>query len=325
MKQFAIEKSIFSNPGRQGSLYLAENGLLFWDVTLDLGIGKEILIGHLSDIHYNYCNHRDFDEEDPVLMSTLEHRRWLAGGASVPKARRCLECLDEADQIILNGDTLDYLSQGAMELMQREIWDKYPGIIATVGGHEFARKMQGTVPETMIREERVAMVRQFWKHDIDYVSKLIGSKVLVVGLCNDLARFNEDQYRKLAVEISLAREKGWVVLLFAHEPIVTGDPAHKLVTVKDAIQVGDPSGFPDNYCDGGYAGGHSSDEATMAMYRLITGSADVIKGFFAGHLHSDLYLEIAAKLPDGTPTVIPQYIRNTTVFQNGHLMRILIR
>ena len=106
MKHISAVQTIFSDPKRQHSLYLSKSGLLIWDVFLDVGIGEESMIGHLSDIHYNYCNFRDLDEEDPVLMSTLEHRHWLAGGASVPKARRCLEFLDDADQIVINGDTL---------------------------------------------------------------------------------------------------------------------------------------------------------------------------------------------------------------------------
>ena len=325
MKQISSVSTISRAETRTDHLYLASNGLLIRDVVLNAGIGEEVMIGHLSDIHYNYCNLRDFDEEDPVLMSTLEHRHWLAGGASVPKARRCLEFLDDADQIIINGDTLDYLSHGTMELMQREIWDKYPDIIATVGGHEFVRKMQGILPETAPWEERVSMVEKFWPHDIYYTAKLVKSKVLVIGLCNDLARFTQKQYTKLAADIALARQNGWIILLFAHEPVCTHDPVHKVVTAEDAMQVGDPSGFPDNYCDGGHAGGQHSDEATMAVYHLITGNADVIKGFFAGHLHSDLYLEIAAQLPDGAPAVIPQYIRTATAYRDGHLMRILVR
>lgn len=323
MKQVSVKKAIFSDQ-KAGTLYLADKDLLIWDVDIDAGIGREVIIGHLSDIHYNYCNYQDFDEADPVLMSTLEHRHWLAGGASVPKARKCLDFLADTDQIVINGDTLDYLSRGAMELMQREIWDKYPGVIATVGGHELARKMQGIVPETTSREARLAVIEQFWAHNFYYTAKLIKNKVLVVGLFNDLGRFDKNQYAKLASDIALARENGWILLLFAHEPIATRDPAHKHITGADAIQVGDPSGFPDNYCDGGMAGGQNSDADTLAMHQLITGNADVIKGFFAGHLHSDLYLEIKATCPDGSSAVIPQYIRTATAYQNGHLMRIRI-
>ena len=325
MKHIAVDKTVFSAKNRQDTLYLTHNGLHIRDVVIEAGAGQEVLIGHLSDIHYNYCNFRDFDEADPVLMSTLEHRHWLAGGASVPTTRKCLEMLVDADQIVLGGDTLDYLSHGTMELMQREIWDKYPGIIATVGGHEFARKMQGVVPETLSREERVTIVEQFWKHNICYTSKLLKGKVLVVSLLNDLSRFLPEQYTRLAADITLARENGYIILLFAHEPIATHDPAHRHITGEDVIQVGDASAFPDNYCDGSMAGGSNSDTETMAMYQLIVSSADVIRGFFAGHVHSHMYLEVSAKMPNGTDTVIPQYVNTATAYQGGHLMRILVR
>ena len=325
MKDFTVKSCVYSSADGCDRLALSDDGLHIRDVVIHAGIGQEIMIGFLSDLHYNFCNQHDLDEGDPVIISTLEHRRWLANGASVPTARKCLEFLDDADQIILGGDTLDYLSHGAMELMQREIWDKYPGIIATVGGHELARKMQGTVDDPLPRELLIATVRQFWKHDIYYTAKLIKDNVLVVGLMNDLSRFNEDQYQKLAADISLAREKGYILLLFAHEPIATHDPAHKHITGSDVIMVGDPCAFPGNYCDGHTAGGEFSDAPTKAMYELITNSADVVKGFFSGHVHSHMYLEIAATLPDGTPTVIPQYIHTATAYQGGHLMRILVR
>lgn len=142
MKQENRVKIIYAADDRWDELYLVENGLYIRDVVLDIGLGQEVVIGHLSDLHYNYCDQQDLDEADPVLMSTLKNRRWLANAESVPVAARCLAFLQDTDQIVINGDTLDYLSRGALTLMQREIWEKYPDIIATVGGHELARKMQ---------------------------------------------------------------------------------------------------------------------------------------------------------------------------------------
>lgn len=182
-------KDIYVSGDRADRIWLAENDLHIRDIVIDAGLDLEVRIGHLSDIHFNYCNLQDFDEADPVIMSTLEYRRWLAGGTTVPKARACLAFLEDADQILINGDTLDYLSHGTMELMQREIWDRHPGILATVGGHELARRMQGTVPDPVPRAETLAVLEKFWKHDIYYVSRLVKEKVLVVGMFNDCARF----------------------------------------------------------------------------------------------------------------------------------------
>lgn len=40
------------------------------------------------------------------------------GGEPVPNAVSCLEMASAADQMVITGDVLDYLSLGAMELMQ---------------------------------------------------------------------------------------------------------------------------------------------------------------------------------------------------------------
>lgn len=57
------------------------------------------------------------------------------------------------------GDTLDYLSHGAMEIMQREIWDRYPQAMAS---HDMTRKMQGKVIDPTPREEREKILQDFW-------------------------------------------------------------------------------------------------------------------------------------------------------------------
>ena len=169
------------------------------------------------------------------------------------------------------------------------------------------------------------LAEKFWKHDFYYESRLIKNKVLAVGLFNDLGRFTRIQREKLAADIARARENGWCILLFAHEPLSTGNPQDRNFRAEDAMQVGDKNAFPNNFCDGKLAGGEDSDEDTMNMYRLITGSADVIRAFFAGHIHSHIHQEIVARTPDGTDAVIPQYIHSATAYDAGHLMRITVR
>lgn len=330
MKQTEHVKEIYTAADRADCIYTSPEGLYIRDVELDLGLGEEILIGQLSDIHFNYCNEQDFREADPVVMSTYQYREWNKGATTVPKARRCFEFLDDADLIVVNGDSMDYLSHGAMELMQSEIWDKYPDCIATVGGHESARRMQGKVDENTTLEERLSVVQSVWKHDIYYVSKLVKNKVLVVGMYNNQATCPKVVYEKLKEDIALAREKGYKVLLFAHESFATRNPQHENITLDDIMLAGDPSGFPKDFYSGvtrgnKMVGSDLCDEETRGVYELIVSSADVVKGVFAGHLHNDMYLEIMAKTPDGKAATIPQYIHTATAYDKGHLMRILIK
>ena len=309
-------------------IYRAENGVTLWDVTVDAGIGDEVYIAHLSDLHYNYCNEQDMAEADPVLMSTHEHRLWLYNGASVPNVRHCLAMAEDADAYVFNGDTLDYLSHGTMELMNREIWDNYPDCIATVGGHEVARQMQGQVPEILSYGERLNIVQDYWRHDIYYVSKVIKNKVMIIGFLNNCGWQTAEQTEKLKADLGLAREKGYAVLLFAHEPIATNNPAYATFTVDDILLKGDTGGYPRNYYDGGSShlpGGNNADAESRAFYDVIYHSADVIKAFFAGHEHNDFKLDILAKTPSGEDAVIPQYVHTTSVIGEGHFMRILVK
>ncbi len=330
MKPTEHIKEIYKAEDRQDCIYISPEGLYIRDIELNLGLGEEVLIGQLSDIHFNYCNEQDFSEADPVVMSTYQYREWNKGATTVPKAQRCFEFLSDADQLVINGDTMDYLSHGTMELMQREIWDKYPDCIATVGGHESARRMQGKVEENTTLEQRLAIVQSVWKHDIYYMSKLVKNKVLVVGMYNNQATCPKGIYEKLSEDITQAREKGYYVLIFAHESFATRNPKHENVTLDDIMLAGDPSGFPKDFYSGTtrgniMVGSDLCDEETRAVYELIVNSADVVKGIFAGHLHNDIYLEIIAKTLDGKAAAIPQYIHTATAYDKGHLMRILVK
>lgn len=272
MKSTNKVRLVYTSDG--DNIYFNSDGLCIRDVTLDLGIGEEIMIGQLSDVHFNYCNEQDFSEADPVVMSTYEYRMWNKDAATVPKARRCLEFLDDADLLVINGDTMDYLSYGAIELMKNEIWDKHPDCIATIGGHDSACRMQGKVEETTTLEERIRRVQSVWNHDVYYMSKLLKDKVLVVGFYDNQAICPKVVYDKLKEDINLAREKGYKILLFAHEPLVTGNPEHSNLTADFVLQKGDISGFPKDFYKGDsrgnkILGGEGCDETSMAVYDLI--------------------------------------------------------
>ncbi len=330
MRKTERAKDVYEYAGGGDCIYVTPEGLYVRDVTLDLDMGEEIMIGQLSDIHFNYCNQQDFCEADPVVMSTYEFREWNKGGTTVPKAQRCLEFLNDADFIVINGDTIDYLSYGAMELTQREIFDKLPDCIATVGGHESAKKMQGRVEENTSLQDRLSIVQSIWPHDIYYHSKLVKNRVLVVGMYNNQATCPKGIYEKLSADLELAREKGYIVLIFAHEAFATRNPAHESVTLDDIMLAGDPSGFPKDFYSGvtrgnKMVGSDLCDEETRAVYELIVNSADVVKGIFTGHLHNDMHLDIVAKTPDGKEAVISQYVHTATAYDKGHLMRILIK
>lgn len=307
-------------------IYTEKSGLQVREITLNFGLGYETVIGYLSDLHLNFCNKQDFEEQNPVVMSTYKHRLWGANADFVPKLRMCLQYISNCDQIVINGDTLDYLSHGCMELMDREVWDKVPGVMATVGGHELAMCMQGTVRETFPLSERKKIIESYWRHNIYYYSKMLGDKIIIAGFYNNGGCADKYTYDMLSKDIKYARENDCIILLFAHEPIRTLNLEHKNFTADMLITKGDTGGFPyDFFAGGNLLGNENCDEISKAVYNLITTNADTVKAFFAGHFHNDIYLPINAKTVSGEMAVIPQYVTTSAVFDNGHTVKIIIK
>ena len=325
MKELKFVKDIVGTKAdKNHHIYEIENGTYVRDIEIVTGKGEEVTIGVVGDLHFNYCNEKDFEEKRPAVMSSYEHRIWMAGGESVPKARNAFSAIEDCDQIIVVGDTIDYLTHGAMELMQREIWDKYPNALAALGGHDVTRQMQGLIPDDTTRESRLEILQNFWKHDIFYVSKLLKNKVLCIVLDNSKGSFIDCQVEPLQKDIELARKNGYTVLFFMHEPVCTNNEKDLEITKEMALLVGDGSSYPKDMCFGQGCGNKGSD-ANIAVYNLITKNADVVKGVFCGHKHSDFCLEILGENPDGSSAVIPQYIGTASIYGSGHAIRISVK
>lgn len=322
-------KTVYTSFDGNDTIKLNDDGIYIREIKIDCNISRRITVGLISDIHFNYCNEEDFKIADPVLMSTYTNRLWNKNAATVPVFHNCLNALGTVDKLVLNGDTMDYLSCGALELMQTEVFDKLPDVIATVGGHECAVRMQGEVAETTSLSQRLEILQKHWKHNIYYTSQLISGKVLLIGFLNDRGTVCEYAYEKLKSDISAARENGYTVLLFAHEPIATQNSSYADYTEDFLITKGDTNGFPCNFETGEFLpgkllGAPSCDDVSRAAYKLITDSADVVKGFFAGHFHNDFYLDINARLPNGTAAIIPQYVTTASAYDNGHVTKIVL-
>ncbi len=299
---------------------LKDSGIMVREAVFDSGKGGEpVTISQITDLHFNYCNKEDIINGSDALLSTYDNRKWLANGESVPNAVSCLEMASAADQMVITGDVLDYLSLGAMELMQEHIWDKYPDALVCLGNHESVFVCQGTVPDETTLEYKLGILEDFWIHDMYYTSKIVGEKVMVIQLDNGTNnRFWGFQAELLEADIELAREKGYIILIFYHIPIATGDvDAGKISPLRvNSNTERDFSTFGNS---------HKTKDDSNKVYNLIVNNADVIKGAFCGHLHSDYYTEIIAKNSDGTDAVIPQYILTGTPYDKGHVMWITVK
>ncbi len=286
---------------------------------------EPVEIVQLSDLHFNYVNQRDFEEANPSIMATYAGRKWLANGKSVPNAVSSLDFASFADQIVVTGDILDYMSWGCIELTERYLFDPYPTAMATLGNHEATRRCQDTpkTPDPTTLESRMDILQENWIHDVYYYSKVIDNRVMLIQLDNGAAsKFWDSQIEPLGKDLETARENGYTVLLFYHIPLCTNNPAES-----DLAPIRRNDTYNYNFMEKGI-GNATTEGTSKIVYDLITDNADIIKGAFCGHMHSDYYTEIVSptvKNEDGTPAVIPQYVLTGNPYDKGHALVITVK
>ena len=308
------------------------NDVKIREVTIDSGKGGDpVTVIQLSDLHLGDMTQKDL--ENPTLLSTWKFREWGAHGKFAPNAKASLDYADSqnADRIVITGDAIDYLSEGSMNLLKETVWDRYRDgdgkvsrVLIALGNHEREQKMEGRVNEIYTLEEREQMVKEKWEHDILYTAVVVKDKVMVIQMDNGTGSFRNEQVPLLRADLALAREKGYTVLLFFHEPISTGNPKDRDV---NASYVGKGAGTSFNFYTGSTVANPFTDPDSTngAIYRMIVNSADVVGGVFCGHLHADYYTEIQAKTPDGQAKVIPQYVLTGTPYDKGHALKITVQ
>jgi len=293
-----------------------ETGVYFREFTVDSGKGgKPVVLTQITDMHFNLCDKED--EANEELMLTNQFRKWNADGVSEISAKKAMEYAQFFDRTVITGDTLDYLSHGAITMLHRLIWDVDPNAIVTLGGHELVREMQTGVRDKTSIESRRALLASVWKHDIYYYSEVIADKVMIIAMDNNPTSYYDCQIEPFRADLERARRENLVVLIFEHEPISTGNPDD---TAIPAIMRCDPETC--NFWQGIGCPDRNDNEASRTVYRMIVENGDIIRGIFCGHQHSAFYTEI--RCPDGH--IIPQPVLEGNVYngQAGHVMRITV-
>ena len=292
-------------------------------LTIKAGLGGEkVIISQLTDAHINYCNEEDL--KDPVLASTYENRTWLKDKKSLPNLQNTLKAAaKDSDLMVITGDLYDYCSQGAIETVQEHVFGKYDNLIACLGNHELVRQMEGKVEDTKTEAEIRDILSEGWGNDISYVSQIVKDRVMVIALDNGSSHFSAEQVPLLTADLQKARERGYVVLLFYHLPILTGDPDDNYKEFDSKYHAGD------NHWSFGTEVGHNmvgkySIGPDKQIYDLICNNGDIIYGTFCGHVHADYYTEIHAKTASGEKIMIPQYVIQGVAYNNGHFLKITI-
>lgn len=296
------------------------------EYTIDSGLGgEEVEIAQITDIHFNYCNADD--ENDEEVMLTKKCRKYVANGASAEPAKKAMDAAEYFDQTVVTGDTLDYLSCGAIELADKLIFKRDPDVLVPLGGHDYLKNMETGKPEKYTFEEKAPILEKAWIHDIHYESRVIKNKVLAVAIDNGTQHYHPSAVAKLKADIERARKGNLAILIFQHEPICTGKP-------EDDNREGQLILYTEKYnfySDPAVCSKELSTDTDREIYKLITENADVIKCICCGHLHSVFVTDVKAYYTDKDgarrQTSIPQYATagNTYFGMQGVVTRIIVK
>lgn len=275
---------------------LAHTGQYIVELNIATPRGGEVIeIDQITDVHLNVIAVEDDGDEE--VQGTKLCRLWNREGESILSIIRAMDVAQYADQTVLTGDTLDYLSQGAMRMTRRHILRRDPQVLMAVGRHDLTKQMQTGLPNRRSLEEREALLSELWPHDIYYHAADVGDRVICVALNNSQGRFLPCQCAPLQADMERARAQGRILLAFMHEPIATHDGRGDIETLWHM-----PGTSPlANFSGAGIIGAKpDEDEATRTVYELLTENADVVRGVFCGHMHSAFYTEIVASQPDAS-------------------------
>ena len=308
---------------------LEKTGQVVYEFTINAGLGdsNEVEISQITDLHFNYATKEEL-ETDEEIIDTVKNRVWLKNGESVNSAINSIKGASFSDLVVVTGDILDYLSKGAINLTKKHIFKPYPNALCVAGGHELTKQMQTGNPDKLPLEERVEILKEFWVNDFYYEKRLVGSKVVVIGLNNGFGKYFDFQAEKLEKDIAEAKKLGKIILIFQHEPLSTRNENDKII--KNFFQAyGNPTTqniFDKNnlLCVEG-----KTSEVDEKVYALITKNADVIKGVFVGHWHSGYYTELSGSYKKGDKIIhkkIPQILAPATpYFDKGCFVRIIVK
>lgn len=311
-------------------------GIYVREVDIDLGGNNEYTIAHLTDLHLVAMNEADF--LDSQLSKSFASRK-----DSFPDAERnakiAMKYASFFDKTIITGDVLDYLSNGALDLLKHIIGKN--NVLVTMGNHDYRKVWYDTYTDTVDVEERFAVCQEKWQNNIHYQSEIIADKFMIVTMNNgsDCLGTYENYYDKkftakdakgntktatmdefFADDLKTAKDNGYKILLFQHSPISTNNSASTIDLVN-----GTPNDFK-----GWYIGSKNLKQTDVdkKVYSLITENANIIKGVFCGHTHGNFYTEIKAKSTPSankSDSVIPQYVLGLNAKLYGNAIKITVK
>jgi len=327
---------------------MLSNGIRLRTLTINTGMDiEQENIGWLSDVHLNYINQRDVEEQVVNALSGYRGRTWLRDGSSINKIISAVEYTNIFEKTVVTGDMVDYLSWGSLSLTNNLIARKSVNnsILMTTGNHEFAESCEPDIkglPDQLTVEQKYERLQASWSNDATYHEEILytdSGKANAMLVVLDNGRNSTIYYpgsaEKLQASVNKAKELGIPVLLFQHVPMLTLNPEQPYAYSGGGydMSLADETNYTNKYdmfSSGSFVNPNSTNEEIKNVCAVIRQNPDVIKGMFNGHFHESMYTEIAATDADGNLlydennelVVIPQFTMSATAY--GYASKIVI-
>lgn len=307
---------------------------------------KSSVFGVIADAHINRVDRNGKDKYDAEVMFSYWTRPGFSQKWVTEAFLNATKLISTYDTFILNGDTVDYVTYGTLDYIKEKVLDKYDNCIFSMGNHEPVKNMQTYIPDIDCDRNHRQLYEYFDKELLNCHTTLLNDSILLMTFNNgSYYRYNQEQYDKLKEAIALAREKGYIILMFQHIMISTGNPED--THVKSLSQgFGDSCTHPDgrnyyNFSSTPVTGSkydfqinmHTpNDDLNDEMYDLITQNTDVIRGLFVGHNHRCDYMEILPRncnreiIKDGSKPTIPVHNIDSNPYDGelGNVMKVVV-
>lgn len=273
---------------------------------------EELTLVQLTDMHINNLSEKDFVDNRQTVLSFYRNRKYGKDAAFAKVAERALKYADAvADQVVITGDTLDNLNEGALDIQKRLIWSKYPNIISTTGNHDWMEVTVGSISEVLTKQEAQERLQEDATHDVLYSSKVM-KDVMLIQMDNAALNdgrgygygYEQSQIEKLTADLAIAREKGYTVLIFQHVALPTDAEDNNGLD----LEIRTPDTTPAN--------DKTSGVCNKAMIQLIKDNSDIIKAIFCGHEHKEVDTYVGG---------IPQYLASGTHYDGGRVVKITVK
>lgn len=321
-----------------------DNGVKVMNFVIDAVDGSNnetVTLSHVTDVHLNLLNKRDFANARPEVISFYRNRYHLMNGRTANATEKMMSVADAlSDQVVLTGDTLDALNYGTLDLMKRLMITKYPNALHASGNHELWQDTGvGQISDTMTMDEKRAVYQEYMPHDSAYSTLLLKNKVLLIQMDNAVSwdegsySYSEEQYQALAKDLAMARENNYTVIIAQHLPLQFGVKTGANKNNNQILAADAPNNFSGNKVDmssnDSYImtdpdGSRGGREVATKTHRLITSYSDVVKGILVGHHHEAAVLDVI-DIDTNQMTGIKQYMGGSAQSSAGIMFTFEIK